>query len=63
MNIEPLISLPAFVLGFLLISLVARVIVEVYLYRQKKSLQSGATLSRRQARTSQQAIQRYYNRY
>lgn len=60
-NATPLISLPAFIIGFIAVLLIARAIVEalVYYSEQKKRPQE---LGRVPASASQKAIQRYYNR-
>ena len=57
-NAAPLISLPAFIIGFMIALLFIRGIAE-YIVRQSKSPQE---LGRVPASASQKAIQRYYNR-
>lgn len=68
-DVSPLISLPAALIGFITVLLIARAGVEAYVYyseKQKKSPQElGGVQASRQAQlsASKKVIQRYYNKY
>lgn len=66
-NVEPLISLPAFMFGFLAVLLIGRAIAEVFAYysEQNKRLPSRGNdrAGLRRLSPSQKTIQRYYNTY
>lgn len=60
-DVSPLISLPAALIGFITVLLIARAIVEVYVYYSEKK-KSPQELGGVQA-SDNKAIQRYYNKY
>jgi len=59
MNIEPLISIEAFIVGFIVFMIVARIGVDIYVkYSDKKEARESLARSA----SDNKAIQRYYNR-
>lgn len=58
LSVQPMISLGAFIIGFVAVLVVARLIAEYVAHRQRKSPQD---VDRRQASASQKTLQRYYN--
>lgn len=62
MNIEPLISYPALLIGSILFLMAIKLVADIIVYfDEKKSPQGADTPSELPASVSQQAIQRYYN--
>ena len=64
-EVLPMMSLSAFLVGLLLFLLMGRAIVELYLSKQKKSPRDcwrNPAGKRRRLSPSQKTIQRYYNK-
>jgi len=61
-EVLPMMSLSAFLVGLLLFLLMGRAIVELYLSKQKKSPQDCANNPAGINRTASRAVQRYYNK-
>jgi len=58
-EVLPMMSLSAFLVGLLLFLLMGRAIVELYLSKQKKSPQDVAASSER-VKTASKAVENYY---
>lgn len=58
----PLISLSAFIIGFVVVGVLARIVAEVYIARTDKA---SASLERQAGarHTANDAVQRFYNTY
>lgn len=57
LNVDPLISLPTFIIGFIVVLMTAALFADIYVSKQEKARGTR----QRPAGTSQKAIQRYYN--
>ena len=64
-DVEPVMSLSTFIIGFLALLLIARAGVEVYVYysEKKKKSPSNRGNDRTSRRTTNEAVRRYYNTY
>ena len=59
LDVDPLISLPTFIIGFIVVLMTAALFADIYVSRQEKAREMLADIQR--AGANKKAIQRYYN--
>lgn len=63
-DVEPLMSLSTFIIGFLAVLLIGRAIAEVFVYYSERQNKSPSNRGDRTSRrTTNEAVRRYYNTY
>ena len=58
LNIEPLISIPQFFIGYIIVLLLCKVIADYIIYRQGK--RSGEAKQDKRKQSASKAVERYY---
>lgn len=59
LNVEPLLSLPAAVVGFILVLFASRIIAEYVVYREERQIKQRKQSNKTQ-QTASRAVERYH---